>query len=298
MSRDARSDTPFVEFASGATILREGEVASALYIIEAGKVAIARNDALDTALAELGPGEFFGEMSILQDQPNAANVIARSAVRALRIDAASFQAVLRENVEVAMHMMRRLVLRLRDSEQRRGELERQVAGNGGAAAAPRASSKPRAPAPASASPAPAAPDAASSAAAPPAPVKAAPPVAAAPAPASVPSVAKAAPGFVLRHAEGAIEIPAGKSECLVGRPDPATGAIPEINLGPLDLARSLSRRHARLLVAAGAVSVREEPGVANGTWVNGERLGAGQTVALKLGDKLRFGAIDLELGAL
>jgi pSer/pThr/pTyr-binding forkhead associated (FHA) protein len=100
----------------------------------------------------------------------------------------------------------------------------------------------------------------------------------------------------LRHAQGVIAIPADKSECLVGRPDPATGAIPEINLGPLDLARSLSRRHARLLVTGNTVSLREEPGVANGTWVNGERLPAGQTVQLKPGDKLRFGAIELEFG--
>ncbi|MCI1730654.1 MAG: FHA domain-containing protein [Chiayiivirga sp.] len=105
-----------------------------------------------------------------------------------------------------------------------------------------------------------------------------------------------AKAWVLRHADSVIEVPAGKSECLVGRPDPATGAIPEINLGPLDLARSLSRRHARLLVDATGVSLREEPGVANGTWVNGERVAAGATLALKSGDKLRFGAIELELG--
>ena len=81
------------------------------------------------------------------------------------------------------------------------------------------------------------------------------------------------------------------------RPDPATGAIPEINLGPLDLARSLSRRHARLFVAGASVSLREEPGVANGTWVNGERLAAGQSVTLSAGDTLRFGAIEVEFGA-
>lgn len=111
-----------------------------------------------------------------------------------------------------------------------------------------------------------------------------------------PSVTEAATAWVLRHAEGALVLPDGKRDCLVGRPDPATGAIPEINLGPLDLARSLSRRHARLLVDAKGVSLREEPGVANGTWVNGERVAAGATIALKPGDKLRFGAIELELG--
>src|SRR5687767_10342794 len=70
MSREGRSETPFVDFTAGSTILREGDAASALFIIEAGKVAIERSDAPGLVLAELGPGEFFGEMSILQEQPH------------------------------------------------------------------------------------------------------------------------------------------------------------------------------------------------------------------------------------
>lgn len=284
MSREARSDTPFVDFAAGSTILREGEAANALFIIEAGKVAIERSAAPGIVLAELGPGEFFGETSILQEQPHSANAVARTAVRALRIDAAALHAVLRENVEVGMHMMRRLVSRLGAVETRRIELEAQLARSLGAPRAAAVPAVPTAP-PSSAIPIPAAP--------------AAVPVVAplAPVPKAAPAPKPVVPlTFVLRHPEGAITLPEGRNECLIGRPDPATGAIPEINLGPLDLARSLSRRHARLLVAAGVVSLREEPGVSNGTWVNGERVAAGQTVALKPGDKLRFGAIELEFG--
>ena len=303
MSREGRSESPFSDFPAGATILRQGEPASALFIIEAGKVAIERSDAPGVVLAELGPGEFFGEMAILQEAPHSANVVARTVVRALRIDVASFHAVLRENAEVSVHLMRRLVQRLRAGEARRVELEAQLARGGGAAA-----SAPAAAAPAARSAAPSstvviAPESRAAVAkgeapkveaAKPEPPKPEPPVPAAtkPEPAK-PARAKA---WVLRHADSVIEVPAGKSECLVGRPDPATGAIPEINLGPLDLARSLSRRHARLLVDATGVSLREEPGVANGTWVNGERVAAGATLALKSGDKLRFGAIELELG--
>lgn len=291
MSREAKSDTPFVDFAAGSTILREGEAASALFIIEVGKVEIERSDAPGIVLAERGPGEFFGEMSIVQEQSHSANVIARTAVRALRIDAVAFHGVLRENVEIATHMMRQLVLRLHASDTRRIELESQLARSLGS---PRAVAAPaRAPAAASV-------PAASIPVAPLAPV-AKPAIAeskAAPAPTPVAPPPPVKRVFVLRHAEGEIALPADRNECVIGRPDPATGAIPEINLGPLDLARSLSRRHARLLVAAGGVSLREEPGVSNGTWINGERLAVGQTVTLKPGDKLRFGAIELELGVL
>ena len=313
MSREGRSESPFSDFPAGATILRQGEPASALFIIEAGKVAIERSDAPGVVLAELGPGEFFGEMAILQEAPHSANVVARTVVRALRIDVASFHAVLRENAEVSVHLMRRLVQRLRAGEARRVELEAQLARGGGAAA-----SAPAAAAPAARSAAPSstvviAPESRAAVAkgeapkveaAKPEPPKPEPPKPEPPKPEPpVPAATKPEPAkparakaWVLRHADSVIEVPAGKSECLVGRPDPATGAIPEINLGPLDLARSLSRRHARLLVDATGVSLREEPGVANGTWVNGERVAAGATLALKSGDKLRFGAIELELG--
>jgi hypothetical protein len=314
MSREARSESPFVDFAAGSTILHQGEAATALYIIEAGKVTVERSDAPGVLLAELGPGEFFGEMAILQEQPHSANVVAKTAVRALRVDAAAFHAVLRENVEVAVHMMRRLVLRLRGHETRRLELEAQLARSlgmprsapvpaaveaGVQAPKPQPAAAPASASPSTASPAPASP--AASAAPSPAgkPVPPATPASAPAAPAAAPGAPAPTPAarrFVLRHSQGEIALPAGKAGCLVGRPDPATGAIPEINLGPLDLARSLSRRHARLDVTADGVTLREEPGVANGTWVNGERVVAGQAVALKAGDKLRFGAIELELG--
>jgi hypothetical protein len=316
MSREARSESPFVDFAAGSTILHGGEAAGALFIIEAGKVAIERPAAPGVALVELGPGEVFGEAAVLQDAMHATNAVARTAVRALRIDSASLHAVLRENVEVAVHLLRRLALRLRASDERqstavepgrpsaspRADADAPVAAAKAAHVAPPDAARPPpsavAPAPVEASAVPAAvpmPKPAS------APAASAPALAAVPVPASAPAPVQAAPpapirvqAHVLRHAQGSIPLPEGKADCLVGRPDPATGAIPEINLGPLDLARSLSRRHARLAVTADGVDLREEPGVANGTWVNGERVPAGKAIRLKRGDKLRFGAIELE----
>ena len=250
-------DSPVIEFAAGASIISEGEAASALFIIESGKVIIQRADAPGVVLAELGPGDFFGEMSILQEQPHAASVVAKDKVRALRIDVAAFHGVLRENIEIAVLLMRRLVTRLKSSEQRRVELESQIARLGSAAPA-------------------AAPAAAAAADA--APVK-----------------PKAAPtsGYRLRTSEGVIDLPGDKTEFVVGRPDPATGAVPEVNLGPLDVARSLSRRHARLTIDDGSLLLSEEPGVGNGTWANGGKLMADETVLVKVGDTLRFGAVEV-----
>lgn len=251
------SDNPFVEFAAGTPLLREGEAASALFIIESGRAVVERAEAPGVQLAELGPGDFCGEMSILQEQPHTASVVARTAVRALRIEVAAFHAVLRENAEVGVQLMRRLVLRLKDSESRRVQLEAMVRGAQGEAVAPA-------------------------------------PTAAKPAAGTL--VQPAAIPFSLEHAGGSISLPGGRSELLIGRPDPATGATPEINLGPLDSARTLSRRHARLRVlGGGAFFLREEPGVGNGTWVNGNKLSPQEDVPVKPGDTLRFGAIEVRL---
>lgn len=270
------SDSPFVDFPAGSNLISEGEAASALFVLESGKAVVERADAPGVVLAELGPGDFCGEMSILQEQPHSASVTARSAVRALRIDVASFHAVLKENPEVGVHMMRRLVLRLKASEARRAQLENMASSPSAAPQRPAAASKP------------APPQAAAKPAAAPAPK--APPVGG-----TTVQPAVSASSWALEHVDGAIPLPGGKNEMLIGRPDPATGAVPEINLLDLDTARTISRRHARLFLQGDALSLREEPGVGNGTWINGERLQAGQQKTLKSGDSLRFGAVELRL---
>jgi pSer/pThr/pTyr-binding forkhead associated (FHA) protein len=89
----------------------------------------------------------------------------------------------------------------------------------------------------------------------------------------------------------------GRDEFLIGRIDPVTGITPEINLGPLDTARSLSRRHAKLLRQGALLFLREEVGTANGTFINGQRMATGTATPVKPGDRLRFGTIDIELAA-
>ena len=135
------------------------------------------------------------------------------------------------------------------------------------------------------------------AAAPPAPAPVVPPAAAA-----VPGPPVAAPpgGLALVHAASgqSFVLDPACTEFIVGRIDPVTGITPEINLGPLDAARSLSRRHAKLLRQGALLLLREEVGTANGTFLNGQRLATGEPVAIKPGDSLRFGTIEIVLAAL
>lgn len=284
---------PFVEIAAGSAIFREGEPGHEMYIIESGSVDIVRQARGAEPLATLEAGECFGEMALLEEQPRFATALAKTNVRLLRIERAAFADVMRSNVEIPIRIMRKLAGRLRRSELRAqdahealGDFKRKLSSRRDE---PRAAEPPAAaPAPAAAPPAPAPVAAAPVAAAPVAPAPA--PVAAAPAP--------AAPlAYELRHESGAVFPLGGDGEYLVGRPDPASGINPEINLGPYDAARSLSRRHAKLVLQGGQCLVREDTATTNGTFVNGERIRTGEPVVLEPGDTLKFGSVEVVLVA-
>ena len=260
----------FLEVAAGQAIFNEGDAGSEMYIIESGSVDIVRPSRGKEVLATLEAGDFFGEMSILEDQPRFASAMAHENCRLLRIDRAAFGDVVAHNVEIAIRIMRKLTARLRRSEQRTteamtalDEFRQKLSARGPAAAAP---------APAAAAPAPA------------------------PAPAAAPAAPAAAlPDHILdlKHEGGQTYHLTGKEEFLVGRPDPVTGINPEVNLGPFDAGRSLSRRHAKILWKDNRWWLREDVGTTNGTFLNDSRVKTGEPVELKIGDRLRFGQVEL-----
>lgn len=93
--------------------------------------------------------------------------------------------------------------------------------------------------------------------------------------------------------EGGTVFPLSGTEVLLGRYDPLTEIQPEIDLSPVDTKRSVSRRHARLTDKDGSWYLSEEPGVLNGTFVNGVRLDPGQRVPLREGDLVSLGMVRL-----
>ena len=76
-----------------------------------------------------------------------------------------------------------------------------------------------------------------------------------------------------------------KDIVLVGRASPADGIVPEVDLGSLPLAGSISCRHARL-VRGGEEVLLEDLGSANGTFVNGERIASTRLID---GDQITVG---------
>lgn len=264
-SEDARSRY-LVEFAAGGTIVEEGKSGAEMFIIEDGEVEILRTYAgTEKVLSTLGPGDFFGEMSVLENRPRSATARARSACRLLPIDASTLDALLREHPEIAVRMLRKLsgrVRRYEEEEERAVKAARSALGELSRTDVPREA------------------------------VEVAGVVAAA---ATAPGTATAR----LEHASGKSFALADGAEVVVGRFDPVTETSPEVDLGTVDDQRSTSRRHARIAGRGGRFYLREEVGTANGTWVGAERLASGVERELADGDTLRFGRVDLvfRLGA-
>lgn len=262
-----QTDQNFERLAAGSFIFREGDAGSVMYIIESGTVAIMRKARGDTPLAELGPGDFFGEMAILEDQPRFASARALTEVRLLRIERAQFADLLKQNIEVTVRIMRKLAARLRRAEQQAQGAHEELENARSRLAAARASLPPK-------------------------PSQQAATVAA---PVDPAAVARASQLKLVHEMGSEFVLDPGAGELLVGRPDPVLGQVPEINLGPLDGKRTLSRRHAKLLRGESGWLLREEVGTVNGTFLNGQRIRTGDDFPLRVGDQLRFGAITLDV---
>ena len=71
------------EFPEGATVVKEGGYSNHFYAIQDGSVRIERGG---EQLAELGPGDVFGEQGLLERQERSASVVAASALRVIKIE--------------------------------------------------------------------------------------------------------------------------------------------------------------------------------------------------------------------
>jgi CRP-like cAMP-binding protein len=83
-------------------------------------------------------------------------------------------------------------------------------------------------------------------------------------------------------------------ETTIGRADPVTGILPDIDLTPVDNSRSVSRRHAKIIKSGQDYHVLEEVGTVNGTYVNDQRIPTGVPVTLHNGDLLKIGLIAMK----
>ncbi len=107
-------------YARGRTIVSEGEPSQSLYILLSGRAKVQRSDAegKEVILAVLSAGDWFGEMSMIDEAARSASVITLESCDFMSIEKSSFRAMLTQNPEVSMAVMRGLVARLREADRK------------------------------------------------------------------------------------------------------------------------------------------------------------------------------------
>lgn len=111
-------------FPRGATIMLAGGITDSLYIVISGrlKVMISDDEGREVILAILGPGEYFGEMGLIDDSTRSASVVTLEACELLSLSKRDFKKCLLENSEMTSMVMRGLVKRLREADRKIGSL--------------------------------------------------------------------------------------------------------------------------------------------------------------------------------
>jgi CRP/FNR family cyclic AMP-dependent transcriptional regulator len=105
------------EFPKGTVLFREGEPGKEMYVVQAGRIDISKHvGGVENLLSSLGQGEFFGEMSILNNAPRSATATCAEDSKLLVIDPKTFEAMIRGNAEIALRMIKKLADRLQEAD--------------------------------------------------------------------------------------------------------------------------------------------------------------------------------------
>ena len=106
------------------TIMGAGDATDSLYLVLSGrlKVMMSDSDGKEVILSILGPGEFFGEMGLIDDEPRSASVVSIEACELLSIAKRDFKKCMADNFEMSQAVMRGLVKRLREADRKIGSL--------------------------------------------------------------------------------------------------------------------------------------------------------------------------------
>ena len=107
-------------FKRGEIIVEQGEKSNTLFIILTGRVRVVTSDkrGREVILATLQPGDYIGEMSLIDNEPHSATVRAEVQTDMLTLGRAEFARCLPENSSMAYAIMKGLVQRLRQADRK------------------------------------------------------------------------------------------------------------------------------------------------------------------------------------
>ena len=103
-----------VEVPAGTLLVEEGQPGLLFFVVVAGRASVVRGR---RTVASLGPGDSFGELSLLDHQPRAASVTSESDMTLLVLRQHQFQKVLRDTPSMARRLLATLAGRLRTADR-------------------------------------------------------------------------------------------------------------------------------------------------------------------------------------
>ena len=113
-----RHSPEFLEIRSGEVLLKEGDVGNEMYVLIEGTAKIEYRGMF---FAEIGPGDFVGELAVIDGSPRLATTTAVTDCRFVAINRARFEFLVAETPNLAVEVMRVLALRLRRTDELRLE---------------------------------------------------------------------------------------------------------------------------------------------------------------------------------
>jgi len=99
------------QFGTGEFIARQGQVGSGLYVVVDGSVDVIKGT--NDKIATLKPGEFFGELSVIDQQPRNASVRAAEATTCLAVASWDLLSLLEQDPALSLNLIKGLAARIR-----------------------------------------------------------------------------------------------------------------------------------------------------------------------------------------
>jgi CRP/FNR family transcriptional regulator, cyclic AMP receptor protein len=106
-------------YRAGEPVFREGDPGTAFYVIDSGevKILLGGSEGKEVVLSLLVPGEFFGELALLDGEPRSADAVATVPTELLLLPREDFLRFLREVPAVAVNMLAALSRRFRRTDR-------------------------------------------------------------------------------------------------------------------------------------------------------------------------------------
>jgi CRP/FNR family cyclic AMP-dependent transcriptional regulator len=107
----------------GQVVVQQGQRGLGLYIIQTGKVKVTQTtDHGEREIRDMGPGEAFGELSLLDNQPRGATITAIEPTTCVLLDKSQFLAEIRTYPEISLHILPILVQWIREADEKIAQL--------------------------------------------------------------------------------------------------------------------------------------------------------------------------------